>query len=157
MQMPEDVIAAVQDKQQRDDAQIADLVSRGTPVPAVRTTPTAACTRPSRPRCRAHNVDEDGVLRAKIASPAGTIPANIRLPPSGERRAVAAQPRARPKSSTGSVTSQWFDAAAAGAAVLGGGSMFGNMFSSSGNASAATIIRPPARQQPASRPGAPAA
>ena len=36
-----------------------------------------------------YNVDEDGVLRTRVATSAGTIPANIRTPPTGERASRA--------------------------------------------------------------------
>ena len=47
MKMPDDVLAAVRDKQNRDKAQVADLVRRGRQRRRCAATPTAACTRRS--------------------------------------------------------------------------------------------------------------
>jgi hypothetical protein len=73
-----------------------------------------------------YNVDSDGVVRARVSAPAGTIPANIRLP--GERTAAR---------STGSVSEPGGAAEPsrsrlAAAEPGSGGGLFSNLFSSSG-------------------------
>jgi hypothetical protein len=144
MTTPDDVLAAVQDKTRRDEAQVADLVRRGTNLPPARSFadgsmhPTFAAAVPS------HNVDEDGIVRAPISSRAGTIPANIRLPPSGERTVAS---RATSKTATGSVSEPVVRTETASASSSGG-SLFGGLFSSSsgsssGSSGASTTTPPP--------------
>ena len=132
---PDDVLAAVQDKQQRDEAQVADLIRRGASLPASRTFADGGMHPTFASAVRSHHVDEDGIVRSQISTSAGTIPANIRTPPSGER-AVAS--RATSKSATGSVTEPVVRSdtrTASAESSSGSGSFFGNLFSSSGNSS----------------------
>jgi murein L,D-transpeptidase YafK len=125
MQVPEDVVAAVKQKQRNDNTQTAELIRRGTPASAVRTYADGGMHPTFRAAVRSYNVDEDGVVRNKIASPAGTIPANIRLP--GERSTA--------RTATGSVNEPVV--AVASAEPSSGGNLFGNLFSSGGGASSA--------------------
>lgn len=134
MTTPDDVLAAVREKQRRDDAQVADLIRRGTNLPAVRSFADGGMHPTFRSSVNGHQVDEDGVVRARISSPAGTIPANIRLPPE-ERTSVA---RASSRSTTGSVsepvtrvTSRAETRTTASSEPSSGGSFFGSLFSSS--------------------------
>ena len=131
---PDDVLAAVRTKQQRDEAQIADLIRRGTSLPATRSFADGGMHPTFASAVRSHHVDEDGVVRSRISTSAGTIPANIRTPPSGER-AIAS--RATPKTSTGSVTEPTVrvETQTAAAQPSSGGGMFSNLFSSSGSSS----------------------
>ena len=136
MQVPEEVVAAVKDKQQRDNAQIADLIRRGTPASAVRTYADGGMHPTFMAAVQPYNVDEDGVVRTKITSAAGTIPANIKLP--GERAPV------RSTGSTGSASEPVVEAApsttrVASAQPSSGGSMFGSLFSSSGGQSSGGV------------------
>ena len=85
MTTPDDVLAAVRSKQQRDEAQVADLVRRGTNLPAARSFADGGMHPTFASAVRSHNVDDDGVVRTPVSTSAGTIPANIRTPPSGER------------------------------------------------------------------------
>ncbi len=80
MTTPDDVLAAVQDKQRRDEAQVADLVRRGTNLPAVRSFADGSMHPTFLSAVQSHHVDQDGVVRARISSSAGTIPANVRIP-----------------------------------------------------------------------------
>jgi murein L,D-transpeptidase YafK len=140
----QDVMAAVQEKQQRDDRQTAELVSRGAATVPVRTgtdggmhpTFLAAFQRPYS--------DSAGVIRSPFVSLPGTIPAHARPPgePNSEAatgsvvampaaapaqqqqtRVAAAQPTAQPAAQQ---TSQ-----ASTQASSSSGGLFGNLFSSS--------------------------
>jgi murein L,D-transpeptidase YafK len=133
---PDDVLAAVQEKTRRDEAQVADLIRRGTNLPAVRSFADGGMHPSFRSSVNGHHVDEDGVVRSRISAPNGTIPANIRLPPD-ERTALA---RASSRSSTGSVsepsvrvTSRAETQTSASSEPSSGGSFFGGLFSSSGD------------------------
>ena len=142
MTTPDDVLAAVRSKQQRDDAQVADLIRRGTSLPAARSFADGSMHPTFAAAVNSHNADDDGVVRTRISTSAGTIPANIRTPPSGER-AIAS--RATPKTSTGSVSEPVVrDTRTAAAQPSSGGSMFGNLFSSGGNASTSQAAPAPA-------------
>jgi hypothetical protein len=94
MRVPEDLLAAVKDKQRRDAIQTADFIRRGTPASPVRTYADGGMHPVFLSAVRSNNVDEFGVIRSRIAAPAGTIPANVRIP--GELNGVR---------STGSVES----------------------------------------------------
>ena len=133
MTTPDDVLAAVRTKQQRDDAQVADLVRRGS-LPAVRSFADGGMHPTFASAVRSHNVDEDGVVRTRVSTSAGTIPANVRTPPSGERVQAS---RATTRTATGSVSEPVVrDTRTASAQPSsGGGSFFSNMFSSSGSSS----------------------
>jgi murein L,D-transpeptidase YafK len=136
---PDDVLAAVQEKTRRDEAQVADLIRRGTNLPAVQSFADGGMHPSFRSSVNGHHVDENGVVRARVSSPNGTIPANIRLPPD-ERTALA---RASSRSSTGSVsepsvrvTSRAESRSAPEASS--GGSFFSGLFSSNGSQSSSS-------------------
>jgi murein L,D-transpeptidase YafK len=132
MTTPEDLEAAVKDKQRRDDAQIAELVRQGTAGPEARSFADGSMHPSFRNSVHSYNVDANGVVIAKIASPNGTIPANIRLPPEPGARLAAA------RTTTGSVSEPVVrveapaetHTASATPASGGGSSFFGNLFSS---------------------------
>jgi murein L,D-transpeptidase YafK len=127
---PDDVIAAVRTKQQRDDAQIASLVSRGF-LAAPRSFADGGMHPTFASQVSAHNVDDAGVIRSRVATSSGTIPANIRTPPSGERATTT-----RTATATGSVSEPTTQTASVQSAG-GSGGMFSNLnpFSSSGGSS----------------------
>jgi murein L,D-transpeptidase YafK len=125
---PDDVLAAVRTKQQRDEAQVAALVNRGF-LPATRSFADGGMHPTFASAVRSGNIDDDGVVRSRVATSAGTIPANIRTPPSGER--VQQASRATPKTSTGSVSEPSVRTEVASTQSSSGGGMFGNLFSSS--------------------------
>ena len=144
MQVPEEVMAAVRQKEQRDNAQVADLIRRGTPASAVRTYADGGMHPTFMAAVQPYNIDEDGVVRTKITSRAGTIPANIKLP--GERAAP------RSTGSTGSTRNASepvvaVEAAPSSARVASaqpsssGGGMFGNLFSGGGESSGGVTDR----------------
>ena len=142
MTTPDDVLAAVQDKTRRDEAQVADLIRRGTNLPAARSFADGSMHPTFASALQSHNVDEDGVVRAPISSRAGTIPANIRIPPSGERpnasRAVAAAPA---RTTTGSVSEPVVRAdtkTETATASSDSGGFFSSMFSSSSSGSSSS-------------------
>jgi murein L,D-transpeptidase YafK len=141
MTTPDDVLAAVKTKQQRDEAQVADLVRRGN-LPAVRSFADGGMHATFIATLQSHNVDDDGVVRARTSSPNGTIPANVRIPP--EQRTVAS--RAPARTTTGSASepvvradtprTETRVAAAQPSASSGSGSGFlGNLFSSNSTSS----------------------
>lgn len=125
---PSDVLAAVQNKQQRDEARVADLLRSGANLPAVRSFADGSMHPTFASAVRSHNVDDDGVVRARISTASGTIPANIRTPPSGERAS-----RATTRTATGSVSEPVVSTASAESS--GGSGLFGNLFTSSGSSS----------------------
>jgi len=131
---PEDLQAAVRDKQRRDDAQVADLIRRGTPGPAVRSFADGSMHPSFLAAVKPYNVDDDGVVVAKISAPNGTIPANIRIPTDRGPRLASTT-----RTATGSVSEPVVRVESAPAAsrvasaqpTSGGGSgFFGNLFSS---------------------------
>ena len=127
MTTPDDVLAAVRSKQQRDEAQVADLIRRGANLPAARSFADGGMHPTFAAAVSSHNVDEDGVVRTRVSTSAGTIPANVRTPPSGERAQAS---RATPKTATGSVSEPVVrDTRTAAAQPSSGGGMFGNLFS----------------------------
>jgi murein L,D-transpeptidase YafK len=129
MTTPDDVLAAVQEKTRRDEAQMADLIRRGN-LPAVRSFADGSMHPTFASAVSAHHVDEDGVVRTRISTNSGTIPANIRTPPSGERAS-----RATTRTATGSVSEPARTQTASAEPASSGGGMFSNMFSSSGSSS----------------------
>jgi murein L,D-transpeptidase YafK len=126
-QVNEDLVAAVAERQQSDEKQFAELVSRGTQTVAVRTGADGGMNPTFRAAVQSHNVDSDGVVRAPIAVAAGTIPANIRLPSD-----------ARPDQPTGSLAiaePMVPRTSTRVASADSSGGWFGGLFSSSGSQS----------------------
>jgi murein L,D-transpeptidase YafK len=119
---PDDVIAAVKTKQQRDEAQVAELIRSGANLPAARSFADGSMHPTFASAVQSHNVDQDGVVRSRISTSAGTIPANIRTPPAGERASV--------RTATGSVSEPTRTATTQSSSSGGGSGVFGNMFSS---------------------------
>jgi hypothetical protein len=142
MTTPDDVLAAVQDKQRRDEAQVADLVRRGTNLPAVRSFADGSMHPTFLAAVQSHNVDQDGVVRTRISSSAGTIPANVRIPSEHATMSLAS---AR-STTTGSVSEPVVRAdpeartaaAKSPSSSSGGGGLFGNLFSSDSSASSSS-------------------
>jgi len=132
---PDDVVAAVRAKQQRDEAQVANLVRLGGfGLAPMRSFADGGMHPTFASAVSAHNVDDAGVIRSQVSTSSGTIPANIRTPPSGERVAS----RATPRTATGSVSEPTTQTASE--QPSSGGSMFGNMFSSSGSSSGSGMM-----------------
>ncbi len=79
-QLNPEVAAAVRDKQQRDERQFADLVSRGTPTVAVRTGADGGMHPTFLAKLRGKNL-LDGIFASKVAgAQPGTLPANVNPP-----------------------------------------------------------------------------
>jgi murein L,D-transpeptidase YafK len=138
--VPADLVAAVREKQRREDVQTAELISRGTPAAPVRTGTDGGMNPTFLAAVKSH-----GGPGANIRTAVGTIPAHVNPP--GEPR---------PETTTGSTmslaSSDSKPAAAprsvqvASAGSSGGiGSFFGNLFGSKSES-----------EQPAARPEAPA-
>jgi murein L,D-transpeptidase YafK len=131
MTTPEDLQAAVKDKQKHDDAQVAELVRSGVPGAVVHAFADGSMHPSFRNSVQPYNVDPNGVVVAKIASPNGTIPANIRLPPEQGARVATSS-----RTTTGSVSEPVVRVEApaeshtASAQSGGGSGFFGSLFSS---------------------------
>ena len=148
-------MAAVRDKQRREDAQVAELINRGIPAAPVRTGTDGGMNQTFMAAVRSH-----GGPGANIRTAAGTIPAHVNPP--GE---------AAPESTTGSTMSlastESKPAAAprsvqvASAGPSGGsggiGSFFGNLFGSKSESEpaaprAAEAAKPKSNPPAAARP-----
>jgi murein L,D-transpeptidase YafK len=134
---PDDVLAAVKTKQQRDEAQVADLIRSGANLPAARSFADGSMHPTFASALQSHNVDQDGVVRSRVSTSAGTIPANIRTPPAGERASASV------RTATGSVSEPTRTAATQSSSSGGGSGFFGNLFSSNdGNSTTAPSSQP---------------
>jgi len=147
-QVNEDLMAAVTEKQQRDDKQFTELVNRGTATVAVKTGSDGGMHPTFLSAIQPYNVDSDGVVRARVAAGPGTIPANIRLP--SERA---------PDQPTGSLAIAEPSVPRAGIQVAsadsGSGGWFRSLFSSGGSQSSTAektspTAQPKAKAKPAS-------
>jgi hypothetical protein len=153
--VPEDIANAVRNKQARDDAQIADLIARGTPAAPVAMGVDGGMNPTFLTAVKMH-----GGPGAVIRTASGTIPAHVNPPAetpdttgsfgsflslaSAESKPAPA-PAAAPKSSSVQVAS---------AGSSGGiGSFFGNLFGSK-DEDKADAKGPPAAGAPKSKPAA---
>lgn len=130
-EVPEDIVAAVGEKQQRDNVQTAEFIRRGTPASPIRTGLDGGMNpvflAALKPR---DQYDENGRIRSLAPVAPGTIPAHV-VPP-GERNnvetttaSVAADvpvPRESPRTRVAS------------AQPAQGSGLFGNLFASNGSA-----------------------
>jgi len=126
--VPADLVAAVRDKQRRDDVQTAELISRGTPAAPVKTGTDGGMNPTFLAAVKSH-----GGPGANIRTAAGTIPAHVNPP--GEPQAetttgstmslasTESKPAAAPRSSI-----QVASASTGGSGGIGG--FFGNLFGS---------------------------
>jgi murein L,D-transpeptidase YafK len=143
--VPEDIVAAVRDKQRRDDAQTADLVNRGTPASPVRMGVDGGMNPAFLTAVMSH-----GGPGATIKTAAGTIPAHVKPPaePSLTTGSTAAgstmslasadsRPAFGPRSSV--------QVASAGSGGIGG--FFSNLFGSKDEESAANSRPAPAGEK----------
>jgi murein L,D-transpeptidase YafK len=119
--VPEDIVAAVREKQRRDDAQTADLISRGTPTVPVRMGVDGGMNQTFLAA-----VKQYGGPGSSIRTAAGTIPAHVRPPEPSEPAAgtlslasAESRPAPAPRSSV--------QVASAGSSG-GIGSFFSNLF-----------------------------
>ena len=80
--MPEDIVAAVQEKQHQDEQQVAELIDRGTPTVPVRTGSDGGMNPVFLAAVQSRGGTANGPI--KTASLPGTIPANISLPRESE-------------------------------------------------------------------------
>jgi murein L,D-transpeptidase YafK len=122
--VPQEIATPVREKQQRDDTQVAQLISRGTPTVPVRTGTDGGMNPVFLAAVQAHGGTES---RIESRSLPGSIPANIRPPgdpvmgetPTGSTMSLAStesRPAPAPRSS-------------AQVASAGSGSLFGGLFS----------------------------
>ncbi len=128
-EVPSDIVAAVSEKQQRDNTQTAEFIRRGTPASPIRTGLDGGMNpvflAALKPR---DQYDENGRLRSLAPVAPGTIPAHV-VPP-GERNNV--------ESATGSAADVPVPREAprtrvASAQPAQGSGLFGNLFSSNGS------------------------
>jgi hypothetical protein len=144
--VPEEIVAAVKDKQQRDNAQVAELVRRGTATVATRTGTDGGMNPVFYAAINSGNVDSDGVVVAPVSTKLGTIPANIRLP-----RAPAEHEPAR-ETATASTSHPSFTKVATAGSWLGGLFSFGGDKSGPAASEPATASIPtPKRKPPATQ------
>jgi len=145
--VPADLVAAVRDKQRRDDAQTAELISRGTPAAPVRTGTDGGMNPTFLAAVKSH-----GGGGANIRTAVGTIPAHVNPP-------GAPQPETTTGSTMSLASSESKPAAAprssvqvASASSGGGiGGFFGNLFGSKSES------EQPAAESPAAKPKSAAA
>jgi murein L,D-transpeptidase YafK len=78
--VPDDIVAAVKDKEQRDDQKFAELTRQNTPTVATRTGTDGGMNPVFYSALRPGNLDSDGIVVAPVHTAIGTIPANIRPP-----------------------------------------------------------------------------
>ncbi|MEA2989950.1 MAG: hypothetical protein QOG83_2661 [Alphaproteobacteria bacterium] len=127
----EDVVAAVKEKQQRDERQTAELVSRGTPAVPVRMgvdggmhpTFLAAFQKP--------HTDGMGIVRSPFVSLPGTIPAHARPPGNPEAEPTTSSVVADTPASRSTPRVAAAQPATQTSASSGG--LFGNLFASNGS------------------------
>jgi murein L,D-transpeptidase YafK len=140
--VPADLVAAVRDKQRRDEMQTAELISRGTPAAPVRTGTDGGMNPTFLAAVKSH-----GGPGANIRTAVGTIPAHVNPP-------GAPQPETTTGSTMSLASSESKPAAAprssvqvASASSGGGiGSFFGNLFGSKSES------EQPAAEAPAPKP-----
>ncbi len=145
--VPADLVAAVRDKQRRDEMQTAELISRGTPAAPVRTGTDGGMNPTFLAAVKSH-----GGRGANIRTAVGTIPAHVNPP-------GAPQPETTTGSTMSLASSESKPAAAprssvqvASASSGGGiGSFFGNLFGSKSES------EQPAAEAPAPKPKSAAA
>ena len=76
----EELVAAVKEKQQRDDRQMAELVSRGTPTVPIRTGMDGGMNAIFLAAMKPPYADAAGIIRSPMVSLPGTIPPHARPP-----------------------------------------------------------------------------
>jgi murein L,D-transpeptidase YafK len=143
--VPADLVAAVRDKQRRDDTQTAELVSRGTPVAPVRTGTDGGMNPTFLAAVKSY-----GGGGANIRTSVGTIPAHVNPPgephpetTTGSTMSLASaesKPAAAPRSSV--------QVASAGSSG-GIGSFFGNLFGSKSESEQPAAQAPAPKQKAA--------
>jgi murein L,D-transpeptidase YafK len=129
-EVPQEIATPVREKQQRDEAQVAQLISRGTPTVPIRTGTDGGMNQVFLAAVQAHGGTDS---RIESRSLPGSIPANIRPPgdpavdgPTGSTMSLAStdsRPASAPRSSTQ-------------VASAGSGGMFGGLFSSGADSKA---------------------
>jgi hypothetical protein len=123
--VPEDIVAAVREKQRRDDSQIAELVSRGTPTAPVRMGVDGGMNETFLSAVKTH-----GGPGAAIRTAAGTIPAHAQ-PPAEPAQPAAGSTMSLASADSKPATGPRSSVQVASAASSGGiGGFFGNLFGS---------------------------
>jgi murein L,D-transpeptidase YafK len=163
--VPDDIVAAVREKQRRDDVQVADLINRGTPAAPVKMgvdggmNPTFLAA-----------VKNNGGPGGTIKTAAGTIPAHVNPPAESKGETTGStpfpnpfagtlslastesKPAATPRSSTSTSSVQ---VASASPSSGGIGGFFSNLFGSKSEEQAAAPSKPEAsapKSKPAAKP-----
>ena len=151
--VPADLVAAVREKQRRDDTQIATLINRGAPAAPVKTGTDGGMNPTFLAAVKSH-----GGAGSEIRTSVGTIPAHVNPPgeaaqetTTGSTMSLASsesRPAAAPRSSV-----QVASAAPAGGGI---GSFFGNLFGSKTESEQPAAQRgsaEPAKPKSAAKPG----
>jgi hypothetical protein len=131
--VPEEIVAAVKQKQERDEAQVAALVRQNTPTVATRTGTDGGMNPVFYAALKPYNLDSDGVVLAPVTTSIGTIPANIRPP--REPSHPAAHETATASSSTRQTSTKV-------ATAQSPSSWFGGLFSLGGKSSSTAASEP---------------
>ena len=140
MTTPDDVLAAVRSKQQRDEAQVADLIRRGANLPAARSFADGGMHPTFAAAVSSHNVDEDGVVRTPGFNLGRNDPGQC--PHRADRR-TACRRRARPRRPRPAASaSRWFATPARPRRLRRAAAFFGNLFSSSSSSSSQASAAP---------------
>jgi murein L,D-transpeptidase YafK len=153
----EDIMSAVQDKQRRDDAQMAELISRGTPAAPAFSGVDGGMNPTFLTAVKLH-----GGPGAVIKTASGTIPAHVNPPAdspetttgsfAGSFMSLASsdsRPAPAPRSQVASATTS---AGNSGGSSGGIGSFFGNLFGSKSEDQSAVSQPPPQAGAPKSKP-----
>jgi murein L,D-transpeptidase YafK len=120
--VPEDIVAAVRDKQRRDEVQTAELISRGTPTVPARMGVDGGMNQTFLAAVKSH-----GGPGAEIKTAAGTIPAHVN-PPAPTPRETTGSTMSLASAESKPATVQVASAGSSG----GIGSFFSNLFGSKG-------------------------
>jgi hypothetical protein len=124
-EVPQEIATPVREKQQREETQVAQLISRGTPTVPVRTGADGGMHPVFMAAVIAHGGTESRIEAKNLP---GSIPANIRPP--GE---PAAEPPTGSTMSLASSDSRPAPAPRAQVASAGSGGLFGGLFASGGD------------------------
>ena len=148
--VPADLVAAVRDKQRRDDAQTAELISRGTPAAPVRTGTDGGMNPTFLAAVKSH-----GGGGANIRTAVGTIPAHVNPPGAPQPETTTGSTMSLASSKSKPAAAPRSSVQVASASSGGGiGGFFGNLFGSKSESeqSAAEPPAPKPKAAPAAKP-----
>jgi murein L,D-transpeptidase YafK len=150
--VPEEIASAVRDKQRRDDAQVAELVNRGTPTVPARMGVDGGMNPAFLAAVKSH-----GGPGATIHTALGTIPPHVNPPAETETSSVSMMSLASAESRPAPAPRSSVQVASATSGGIGG--FFGNLFGSKSEdqATPQATEAPAAKSKPAAKPSSTAA